>query len=104
MIKKSGRSPCYVMTIDLSSPEDLSWLRAFREHNVGVNALGKQFYGEQAAHKRVIVRYRRPIEKTRVFNWRSNKAAISGYDFAGNLVGGAANAREADVYLYDRRD
>jgi hypothetical protein len=104
MIKKSGRSPCYVMTLDLSSSEDLGWLQAFREFNASVNALGKQFYGEQAARKRVIVRYRRPIEKTRVFNWRSNKTVVSGYDFAGNLVGGAANAREADVYLYDRRD
>ena len=76
----------YVMTVAVESVNDCMALdmikKAVKIANEG-----------STNKKRVVLRGRRPIEKT----------GTKSYDWAGNIVGGIYNASEIDVYIYDRR-
>lgn len=51
---------------------------------------------------RVEVRGREPIEKGSCSHWLFGKADNRSYDWGGNVIGGIANAKRLDVYMYRR--
>lgn len=95
MTKRTSTS--YVCTLDANSVADMQMLEMIRK-TVSVsnaNTLDK---------KRVVVRGRKPIKKFWYKEYWSKKSHYSGYDYAGNIIGGLENATNLDVYIYDRRN
>jgi hypothetical protein len=101
MITKKRNSTSYVVTLNLSDEHDMMWLKqariAMREANKALRKLSK-------TPKRIRLALRDPIEKKAIRNWVTGKERVAGYDWGGNVVNGIKNARQADVYVYDRFD
>jgi hypothetical protein len=93
------RSQSYVCTLDTKSVADMQQLDAIRKAiNCGNNAV--KWTGNRPL--RVVVRGRKPFEKLTVINRWTGKPSTVGYDLAGNIIGGIANASKLDVYVYVR--
>ena len=91
-------STSYVCTLDVNSCVDMEKLAAIKAAVKTINrdcSVGRK--------KRVVVRGRKPIEKREVYRRWTNTFNEVSYDWAGNIVGGIANATKSDVYIYDRR-
>ena len=90
-------STSYVCTLDVNSCQDMQLLEVIRKTvKISNNRMSNK--------KRVVLRGRKPVVKSTVINHWTGKTSTSGYDFAGNVIGGIANASRIDVYIYDRRD
>ena len=97
MTKRTSTS--YVCTLDVNSVADMQSLELIRKTVRLSNT-------RVANKKRVVIRGRQPAVKMQAAGgWihRPSKGLVS-YDWAGNIVGGIANATKIDVYIYDRRD
>ena len=97
MTKRTSTS--YVCTLDVNSCADMQLLEVIRK-TVKVSNF------RMANKKRVVVRGRKPSVKMQSaggYIHRGSKGPVA-YDWAGNIVGGIANATKLDVYIYDRRD
>lgn len=86
----------FVMTIDPLSAADMEKLQAVKLAIKAVNTYNKN-------KKRVVLRGRKPITKKIIHNFWTGSAGYRGYDWAGNVIGGLANASKMDVYIYDKR-
>jgi len=80
-VKVDHHSPRYRFT---TTDRNSFYLRLFRQEIARDNEVLRKYGHTQ---KRVVVRGRRPT---------------TGYDWAGNVIGGLAAATEFDVYVYDR--
>lgn len=97
MTKRTSTS--YVCTLDVNSCADMQLLEVIRK-TVKVSNF------RMPNKKRVVIRGRKPAVKMQAaggYIHRPSKGLVS-YDWAGNIVGGIANATKLDVYIYDRRD
>lgn len=105
MVNKSKRvrtSTSYVGTFDVRSAEDMIKLENFKKTIKSLNedlkkARAVNSYGSPMRY-RVALKGRRPFQKE--INLRTGRP-IS-YTWAGDVVGGLANASQYDVYLYRR--
>lgn len=105
MVNKSKRvrtSTSYVGTFDVRSVEDMIKLENFKKTVKSINedlklAQAVNRYGSPVRY-RVALKGRRPFQKQ--INLRTGRP-IS-YNWAGDVVGGLANASQYDVYLYRR--
>lgn len=95
MTKRTSTS--YVTTLDAHSATDMEILQNIKKAVSVMNFRNPK-------KKRVVLRGRKPIEKKTVFLRWQNRTTQRSYDWAGNIVGGLANATKLDVYIYDRRD
>jgi len=100
METKVRKSPCYQCTVDLSNEVDMKWVKEVREKTALVN---KSLRKIGQTPFRVRLALRDPIRKVTYWNKWTNRKNSRGYDFGGNVYGGIANARKADVYIYERR-
>lgn len=93
------KSTSYVCTLDVNSVSDMEILQAIRK-TVSVSNY------RSPAKKRVVIRGRKPATKMLVVGNHFQKPSKNpmSYDWAGNIVGGIANATKYDVYVYDRRE
>ena len=89
------KSNSYVTTLDVNSASDMQTLETIKDTIRAVNAFSSK-------KKRVVLRGRKPIVKGRSVNYWSGKVRYGGFDRAGNIIGGLANASKLDVYIYDR--
>ena len=99
MTKRTSTS--YVCTLDVNSCVDMEKLETIKKAVAAINNDRSIKY-----KKRVVVRGRKPAVKMQAaggYIHRPSKGLVS-YDWAGNIVGGIANATKLDVYIYDRRD
>lgn len=97
MTKRTSTS--YVCTLDVASVSDMQLLEVIRK-------TVKVSNDRMPNKKRVVIRGRKPAVKMQAaggYIHRPSKGLVS-YDWAGNIVGGIANATKLDVYIYDRRD
>lgn len=94
MTKRTSTS--YVTTLDVNSSTDMEMLNTIKKA-VSV------FNFRNPNKKRVVIRGRKPIAKQTIFLRWQNRMSTRSYDWAGNIVGGIANATKLDVYIYDRR-
>ena len=97
MTKRTSTS--YVCTLDVNSCADMRLLEVIRKT---VKVSNQRMPNK----KRVVIRGRKPAVKMQAaggYIHRPSKGLVS-YDWAGNIVGGIANATKLDVYIYDRRD
>lgn len=90
------KSESYVTTLDVNSVVDMQTLKTIRATIKAVNAYNHK-------KKRVVLRGRKPTKIGKSCNFWTGKTKIGGYDWAGNIIGGLANASKLDVYIYDRR-
>ena len=88
-------STSYVTTLDVNSSADMEILQNIKKAVSVMN-----FHNPNK--KRVVLRGRKPIEKQTIFLRSQNRTLNRSYDWAGNIVGGLANATKLDVYIYDR--
>ena len=95
MTKRTSTS--YLCTLDVNSSFDMQQLELIR-HTVKVSN------HRMANKKRVVIRGRKPAVKAQIVDRWTGKTRVLSYDWAGNIVGGIANATKIDVYIYDRRD
>jgi len=108
---KSNRSSSYVGTFVASDKGDMNKLNELRESVSLLNktdAFGRYIdYGglnNSTIKKRVVVRGRKAITKIvspRGYFIPGSKGPVQ-YSYHGNIVGGIKNAKEFDVYIYDR--
>lgn len=111
MYIKSNRSSSYVGTFVTSDKSDMNKLSELRESVSMLNktdAFGRyKDYGARdngTIKKRVVVRGRKAITKMvspRGYFIPGSKGPVQ-YSYHGNIVGGIKNAKEFDVYIYDR--
>ena len=97
MTKRTSTS--YLCTLDVNSVADMQMLEVIRKT---VRLSNDRVLNK----KRVVLRGRKPAVKMQAaggYIHRPSKGLVS-YDWAGNSVGGFANATKLDVYIYDRRD
>jgi len=109
---KSNRSSSYVGTFVASDKGDMNKLNELRE---SVSLLNKtdvfgryKDYGARdnsTIKKRVVVRGRKAITKmiSEGGCYTPSSENPVQYSYHGNIVGGIKNAKEFDVYVYDRR-
>ena len=95
MTKRTSTS--YLCTLDVNSSFDMQQLELIRK-TVKVSNY------RLANKKRVVIRGRKPAVKAQIVDRWTGKTRVLSYDWAGNIVGGIANATKIDVYIYDRRD
>lgn len=93
-MKTVRTSAAYVMTLNPLSEKDMAKLDSIRAK---ISAENK----DSSVKRRVVVRNRKPIAKTKVV-LRDGTVRISAYDAMGNIVNGRANAKRLDVYVYNR--
>lgn len=95
-----NRTTNYIASYDPQSVNDMQMLAEARKLVSGMNRLLK---ADGHKHQyRLVLRGRKPIQKSTISNWRTGKTTVSGYDWAGNIVGGLANATKYDAYIYRR--
>ncbi len=80
--------------------EDLR--RMVKNLNTDLRKFGAIDTKGNAIQFRVRVCGREPIETGTATHWLLGKADNRSYDFGGNVIGGIANAKRLDVYLYRR--
>ena len=80
--------------------EDLR--RMVKNLNTDLRKFGAKDRDGDLIQFRVCVRGREPFEKGSCSHWLFGKADNRSYDWAGNCIGGIANASRLDVYLYRR--
>lgn len=95
-----NRTKSYIASYDTRSVNDMQMLAEARKLVSGMNRILKAD-GYQHQY-RLVVRGRKPIQKSVIVNWRTGKTSVTGYDWAGNIVGGLANATKLDAYIYRR--
>ena len=95
MTKRTSTS--YLCTLDVNSVSDMQELALIRK-TVKVSNY------RTVNKKRVVIRGRKLVVKAKVTDRWTGKTRVLSYDWAGNIVGGIANATKIDVYIYDRRD
>jgi hypothetical protein len=98
MLVKEGRCEAYNFTITVGCEQDAKILERYRKN---VKLLNKRLHENGVAY-RVTVHYRKPKQKFVTSDWRSSKPRCSGYNLFGDVIGGASNATEADIYLHRR--
>jgi hypothetical protein len=91
----TSRSNAYITTLDPTSTDDMAILSKIRGRVTTANKTG-------GFQQRVVVRGRKPITKKNYYDSFGNIVATLGYGFGGNIVGGLANAKALDVYIYQR--
>lgn len=89
------KSTSYVFTADINSASDMLQIEELRK---AVSIMNKG----NSVKKRVCLRGRKPAVKMDKYNHYSGKMSKISYDWAGNIVGGIANATKIDVYVYNR--
>ena len=96
---KSRASCGYRFSGKFDSQDDMQSLANLRESIAKINSQS----WDKTNRLPVVVRGRKPIVKHRSVEYWTKKVSNSGYDAAGNVVGGIKNAKEFDVYVYTRR-
>lgn len=91
----------YVATLDPMSVNDMQTLELIRKTVKIFNQQSKEGFPrwkqKLAPQKRVRVCGRKPKEKMDIYG----RGRMLGYDWAGNIAGGLANATQYDVYIYE---
>lgn len=100
MLIKSNRSSSYIGTFVASDKDDMNKLSELRESVSLLNKTNAFNY-----KKRVVVRGRKAITKmiSEGGCYTPSSENPVQYSYHGNIVGGIKNAKEFDVYVYDRR-
>ena len=105
----------YVTTISKDDPNYESKVSDIRNHVAVTNRILRadhrwnrqiaSWHGKDApdlVQYRVCLRGRGPKVKSEYRNFWTGKIINTGYDFAGNVIGGFDNASRVDVYIYRR--
>lgn len=106
---RNNRTASYVCSLDPMSCVDMEMLKAIRKAISAANKSAKIVEHECGSYKdckRVTVKGRDPIEKREinVNHWfQEPKIRKVGYTWAGDVVGGLANASRYDIYIHDDR-
>ena len=88
-------STSYIFTADINSASDMLQIEELRKAIKSLNTISDK-------KKRVVLRGRKPLVKMDKYNPYTGKMSKLSYDWAGNIVGGIANATKIDVYVYNR--
>ena len=89
------KSTSYIFTADINSASDMLQIEELRKAIKSLNTISDK-------KKRVVLRGRKPLVKMDKYNPYTGKMSTISYDWAGNIVGGIANATKIDVYVYNR--
>lgn len=87
-------SKYYVFTADVSSAADMLQIEEIKRVVRNTNQFGFS--------NRVVLKARRPRVKQWMYNPRTGKTSLRGYNNVGDAVGGLANATSIDVYVYKK--
>lgn len=90
----------YIASYDPQSVNDMQMLAEARKLVSGMNRLLKAD-GHQQQY-RLVIRGRKPVQKSIITHQRAGITSTRGYDWAGNIIGGLANASKYDAYVYQR--